>query len=91
MFFMPENSIPKGGYLKIGLPTSSFTPTACNAWDLTGASSLKWPGDTATASFVKGTISGNAPTFYCTWAAEITGGKAWGMHFDAAGTTLTAG
>jgi len=90
MFIMPENTIPKGGYLEIGFPTSSFTPTTCHAWDLTGAANLKWPGDTATTKIV-GTVTGSAPTFYCTWASALTGGTAYGIHMDAAGTTLTAG
>jgi len=90
MFIMPENTIPKGGYLKIGLPSSSFTPTKCNAWSLTGATSLKYPGDSATG-LLTGTVSGAAPTWYCTWSAALTGGSAWGIHLDAASSTLTAG
>jgi hypothetical protein len=90
MFIMTDNDIPKGGYLEMTFPSSSFTPTACNAWDLTGAANLKFPGDKAT-TLIKGTVSGAAPTFYCTWAAALSGNTAYGVHLDAAGTTLTAG
>lgn len=90
MFVMPENDIPKGGYLEITFPSSSFTPTSCHAWSLTGAANLKYPGDKATTRIL-GTIAGSAPTFYCTWASALSGGTAYGIHFDAAASTLTAG
>jgi hypothetical protein len=89
---MLDNSLPTSGYLKVVFPTSTFIPVAtatatpnnCNAWDLTGAASLAYPGDTAT-TLIKGVVAGTAPTFYCTWSVALAAGTAYGVHFDAAG------
>lgn len=89
---MPENTIPVGGYLKIAFPTAAnaFVPTKCNAWSLTGVSTLAYPGDTATG-LITGTIAGSAPTFYCTWTTALTGGASYGIHLYAASSALAEG
>lgn len=89
---MPENTIPVGGYLKIAFPTAAnaFVPTKCHAWSLTGVSSLAYPGDTATG-LITGTLTGSAPTFYCTWKTALAGGSSYGIHLWAAATGLAAG
>lgn len=94
---MPENTIPAAGYLEITFPDSKFAPTLssttvnnCYAWDLSKATTLKYIGDKA-ANVIKGTLSGSAPTFYCTWASALSGNTPYGVHLAAAASTVTAG
>lgn len=88
---MGDNAIPKGGFLKITLPTgvTGFTPTACNAWPLAGATTLKYPGDTATG-IVKGTVAGSTGVYYCSYASALTAATAYGVHLPGA-SGITAG
>lgn len=52
---------------------------------MTGAANLDFPGDTA-ATLIKGTLSGTANPFHCTWPNGLSAGVAYGIHFDASNT-----
>jgi len=86
---MLENTLVKEGRMEITLPNSEQVVTGCDAWALSGASSLTAP--TAATSYIAGTLTGSAPNWKCSWASDLTGGASYGVRLASASSTAKAG
>jgi len=86
---MLENTLVKEGRMDITLPNTEQVVTGCDAWALSGATSLTAP--TAATSYIAGTLTGTAPNWRCSWASDLTGGASYGVRLASASSTAKAG